>query len=240
MTVWLGWRPNFYIVGIIGLLVTFSLWHWLDETGTRDHEATRIRPLWGSFLKLTRSRIFLTYAYAGIGPFAGLFAILTALSSTLIEFMGLSPTVFGYLFALIMFGNLTASLLAGRLVSSIGEIRLIYAGCTICLLAGISAGGISWAGIVNPAGIVIPSLGFMIGFALLIPAATAGAMSPFPEMAGRASSLIGLVHYGAGAITSLLMGLWADGTHVPLVTALTICGFLSFISILPLQKVPDR
>ena len=240
VTVWWGWEPNFYIIGAIGLLVVLSLWFWLDETGTKDHEAIRLGEMGRSFLTLVQSRVFITYAFAGVGPFAGLFAILTALSSVLIEYMGVSPTVFGYLFSLIMIGNLTASFVAGRLISSIGGTSLIYAGCTVCLLSGMVAGSIFWVGNVTPAGIVLPSFGFMIGFGLLIPSATAGAMSPFPEMAGRSSSLIGLIHFSAGASASLLMGLLADGTHFPLVTAITICGFLCFLSVWPVYRLSIR
>jgi DHA1 family bicyclomycin/chloramphenicol resistance-like MFS transporter len=236
ITVWLGWKPNFYVIGGTGLFVLLSIWFWLDETSERDYEAINIRGMGKSFVKLIQSRVFLAYAYTAIGPYAGLYAILTALSSILIEFMEVSPTIFGYLFAIIMLGNLAASLLAGRLVTALGEIPLIYTGCTICLLSGIVAASFAWQGVVTPTDIVVPSLGFMIGFALLIPAATAGAMSPFPEMAGRTSSIIGLVHYSAGAITSLLMGLMADGTHIPLVNALIICGILTFLSIWPIYK----
>ena len=240
VTVWFGWQPNFYIIGGIGVLVLASLWIWLEETGERDFQAINVQVMSKSFFRLARDRVFVTYAFTGIGPYAGLFAILTTLSSILIELMGLSPTVFGYLFGLIMLGNLAASLLAGRLVTRVGEMPLIYAGCTICLISGITAGCLAWVSVLTPAGIVIPSLGFMMGFALLVPAATAGAMSPFPEMAGRASSLIGLVHYSAGAITSLLMGLMADGTYMPLVSALTICGILSFMSIWPLRALNNK
>ena len=72
----------------------------------------------------------------------------------------------------------------------------------------------------------------MVGFALLIPAATAGAMSPFPQMAGRASSLIGLAQYGAGAAASMVMGLAADGTDLPLSAGLAVCGLLSLFAII--------
>ena len=132
-------------------------------------------------------------------------------------------------------GNLTASIVAGRLVSRIGGVPPIYSGSVICLVSGLAAGGFAWMGIVTPAGIVIPSLGFMIAFALLVP--TAGAMSPFPKIAGHASSLIGLVHHSAGAITSLLIGLIADGTQIPLVWSLIICGIFSFLSIWPVCKL---
>ena len=113
-----------------------------------------------------------------------------------------------------------------------GGTRLIIIGSVICLISGISALGVVLLGWSSPTGIVLPSLGFMVGFALLIPAATAGAMSPFPQMAGRASSLIGLAQYGAGAAASMVMGLAADGTDLPLSAGLAVCGLLSLFAII--------
>ena len=232
LTVSIGWEINLYIIGAIGLLITLGLWIWLDETGERERNALQIGAMIAAYQTLLRSRRFLTHAFAGIGPFAGLFAILTSLSSVLIEFMGVSPDTFGLLFAAVMLGNLTASWLAGRWAESVGGNRLIISGSVICLISGIAAIGVVLLGWSSPAGIVLPSLGFMVGFALLIPAATAGAMSPFAHMAGRASSLIGLAQYGAGAAASMVMGLSADGTDVPLSAALAICGVLSLFAII--------
>ena len=232
LTVYVGWEINLHIIGTIGLLVTLGLWVWLDETGEREPNALQISGMIAAYQELLRSRRFFTYAFAGIGPFAGLFAILTSLSSVLIEFMGVSPEMFGLLFAAVMVGNLAASWLSGRLAESMGGTRLIIIGSVICLISGIAALGVVFLGWSSPPGIVLPSLGFMVGFALLIPAATAGAMSPFPQMAGRASSLIGLAQYGAGAAASMVMGLAADGTDLPLSAGLAVCGLLSLFAII--------
>ena len=240
LTVSLGWEVNLYIIGIIGLLVTLSLFIWLEETGNREPNALKTNSMFAAYKTLLRSRRFLTYAFAGIGPFAGLFAILTSLSSVLIEFMGVGPDVFGLLFAAVMVGNLAASWLAGRWAEILGGTRLIISGCMICMISGAAAISVVLFGWSSPAGIVLPSLGFMMGFALLIPASTAGAMSPFPDMAGRASSLIGFAQYGAGAAASMIMGLAADGTDLPLSTALAICGLLSLFAIILVLKDREK
>ena len=74
----------------------------------------------------------------------------------------------------------------------------------------------------------------MIGFPLVVSAATAEAMSPFPMIAGKASSLIGLIQLGFGAVVSLILGWASDGTHYPLVIALMFSGI---ITIIPLRVV---
>ena len=76
----------------------------------------------------------------------------------------------------------------------------------------------------------------MVGMALLQPGVTAGAMSPFPEMAGRASSVMGLVHYSAGALAALLLGLFADGTARPMVIILAVIGLFTLIGYLLIAR----
>ncbi|MBO21529.1 MAG: hypothetical protein CMM26_04000 [Rhodospirillaceae bacterium] len=240
ITVTLGWQINMYIIGCTGLLVMLILWFWLEETGEPDASALNIGTMMKAYAELLRSKQYLTYAFVGLGPFAGLFAILTALSSILIEFMGVSPDTFGLLFAAVMAGNLVASWIAGRWAETLGDTRLIVWGSLVCLISGVAALLVVLSGLSSPTGIVLPSLGYMVGFALLIPAATAGAMSPFPHIAGRASSLIGLVHYGAGAAASLVLGLIADGTDRPLSYALAVCGVLSLIAIFPVLATKEK
>ena len=69
----------------------------------------------------------------------------------------------------------------------------------------------------------------MIGFPLVVSAATAEAMSPFGEIAGKASSMIGLVQLGCGAITSLILGWVSNDTQFPLVIALSLSGTLAIM-----------
>ena len=148
--------------------------------------------------------------------------------------MGISTSMFGYYFAMIMVGNLLTSILAGKLSNILGNFKLIFTGAIICFLSGIAAYAFLFFGTVNPLSIVLPAAGFMIGFPLVVSAATVEAMSPFREIAGNASSLIGLIQLGCGAVVSLILGWASDGTQFPLVVALMFSGILTII---PLRMV---
>jgi DHA1 family bicyclomycin/chloramphenicol resistance-like MFS transporter len=230
----LGWKPNFFIISGFGLILTLSLTLWLKETGTRDVKAIETAEIIKSFIILLKSRIFICFTLITLGPFAGLLFILVGLSTVLIDFMGISTSIFGYYFAIIMAGNLLASILAGKLSDSLSSFKLIFIGAIICFLSGILAYVFALLGTLDPLSIVFPATGFMIGFPLVVSAATAEAMAPFPEIAGKASSLIGLIQLGTGAVTSLILGLASDGTHFPLAVALMFSGILTVI---PLRLV---
>jgi len=224
-----GWKYNFYIIAGFGLVLTLLLAVWLKETGKPDLKALEPSEIVKSFKILFKSKIFICFTFITLGPFAGLLCILAGLSSVLIDFMGISTSIFGYYFAIIMAGNLLASMLAGKLSNSLSSFKLILTGGIICFVSGIIAYIIALFEIVNPLTIVFPAAGFMIGFPLVVSAATAEAMSPFPEMAGKASSLVGLIQLGFGAFTSLILSLASDGTQFPLAVALMFSGMLTVI-----------
>jgi len=69
----------------------------------------------------------------------------------------------------------------------------------------------------------------MFAAALVMPHATAAALSPFPKIAGAASSLLGVVQFTLGAITSYVLGALYDGTQRPLTTAIGLMGIASLL-----------
>jgi DHA1 family bicyclomycin/chloramphenicol resistance-like MFS transporter len=81
----------------------------------------------------------------------------------------------------------------------------------------------------------------MAAFALILPQATAGAMSPFPDSAGMASSLLGVLQAGAGAVVSAALGLLDDGTQLPMTTAIALAGIGTVLSyFLMVHRLPRR
>ena len=230
----LGWKLNFLIIAGFGLVLTLSLALCLKETGTKDFKALETAEIVKSFIILLKSKIFIFFTLITLGPFAGLLCILAGLSTVLIDFMGISTSTFGYYFAIIMLGNLLASILAGKFSNSLSSFKLIFIGAIICFLSGILAYIFALFGVVGPLSLVVPATGFMIGFPLVVSAATAEAMAPFPAIAGKASSLIGLIQLGTGAVVSLILGWVSDGTHIPLVVALMFSGILTII---PLRMI---
>ena len=60
--------------------------------------------------------------------------------------------------------------------------------------------------------------------------AIAMALQRYPHMAGTASSLMGVMQFGLGALFGTIVGQAFDGTIVPMTAAMGIAGMLCFLS----------
>jgi DHA1 family bicyclomycin/chloramphenicol resistance-like MFS transporter len=70
---------------------------------------------------------------------------------------------------------------------------------------------------------------YLFGTALIVPNATALALSPFPSTAGAASSLLGAIGFFAGAGVSTALGAAFDGTPRPMATVAALAGIGAFV-----------
>ena len=64
---------------------------------------------------------------------------------------------------------------------------------------------------------------------LILPNATAAVMAPFPEQAGVASALLGMLQFSVGAATGALVGFFHDGTARPMAFGMAACAAISFL-----------
>jgi DHA1 family bicyclomycin/chloramphenicol resistance-like MFS transporter len=77
--------------------------------------------------------------------------------------------------------------------------------------------------------VVPPFFLFLVGTALIVPNATAAALSPFPGSAGAAASLMGAVAFTLGALVSAGLGFAFDGTARPMATLGACAGLGAFL-----------
>jgi DHA1 family bicyclomycin/chloramphenicol resistance-like MFS transporter len=71
---------------------------------------------------------------------------------------------------------------------------------------------------------------YLFGCSFIIPNATAAALSPFPHMAGSASSLLGAIPFGLGALLSAGLAAAFDGSTRPMALAIGLFGLCAFAS----------
>jgi DHA1 family bicyclomycin/chloramphenicol resistance-like MFS transporter len=71
---------------------------------------------------------------------------------------------------------------------------------------------------------------FMAAFMLTMPQATAGALTPFPEIAGAASSLLAFVQFLVAASAALMVGVTFDGTARPMATTIAVAAVLAALA----------
>ena len=90
-----------------------------------------------SFSEMLRRPSFLGYQMAGSFSFAALFVYLSTVAFFLPDVFNIPTSLFGYAFALTVFGFMTGSLINARLVMRFGMNQTLKAGLTISLLSAV-------------------------------------------------------------------------------------------------------
>ena len=229
-TVWFGWWAVFAFMAIYSAIVLAAMAVFFRETLPRkDYSALNPDRLARNFTLILRDRRFRAYLACNMCVTGGLFAFLAGSPLVLIRFLGETPEQFGFDFAAVMIVGVAFSYVGARLVGRMGIDRLLFAGVGLAAASGAAMAALAFAGIATVAAIVAPMAVFMVGYTLIVPQATAGALSPFPEAAGTASSLLGFLQICAGAGMATAVGLLDDGTQLPLAIAVAAMGAAALI-----------
>ena len=232
LTTWFGWQSIFYLMAGISIIVLFNIIVFFEDSlPKKDLRALEIDNLIVSFKQILTEKNFLAFLLIGIGAYAGLYAVITGVAPVMTVLLEQNSDVFGYQFAAIMTGHFVSAVIAGRLVHVLGIKKLLFLGTSTCLIGGLILLIASLLNTINIYTILLPSTVFLIGFALTIPGMTAGALSNFQHMAGRATSLLGFIQHGIGALVSITLGFIADGsTSMPMAIFLAVTSLFAFIS----------
>jgi DHA1 family bicyclomycin/chloramphenicol resistance-like MFS transporter len=239
MHAWFGWQSNFVLVALYGAVLWYCVRAWLPETlARRDLDAIVPRVAIANFGRLLRSRAYVGYMLVAAFGFSGLFAFLAGSAFVFVAVMGESEQGFGVLFGTVMLGNITGSTIGSRIVRRVGIRRVVRAGTTLMLVAGLALGTLALAGITHPLAVVLPMFGFMVAFMLTMPPATAGALTPFPQIAGSAASLLSFCQFVVASSAALAVGLTCDDTARPMALAIAVASLAAFVAFRTLGSEP--
>jgi len=143
------------------------------------------------------------------------FAYLSGATFVLQGIYGLSPQGYSFAFGLNSLGFMVVGFLAARL-----SVRWSIHGTLIVGLAMIVAGAggvlLTAAGHLPLAATVLSLLTTVSRVAVTTPPSTSLALDKYPDVAGSASSLLGVARFASGGVTAPLVGLAGAGTAVPL------------------------
>ena len=202
-----GWRSNFWVVLFFGSVLAASVMLLLPETlRERRPEPISVMNIMRGFGVLLDHKGYRIYILLGGLTYAGLFCFISGSSFVLQNRYGLTPLTFGLSFAFSVVGFISGTIAAQRLVGSRGLDGTIAIG-VICLALG---GGmmllLGLIGIGSSLEITIPMALYAAGVGLVLPQVNASAMMPFPDRAGAASSLQGLVQMSIAAVVGTTLG----------------------------------
>jgi DHA1 family bicyclomycin/chloramphenicol resistance-like MFS transporter len=229
-----GWRSHFIAQIVFGLIAAVFVWRKLPETlRARTREPFSLRAILAGYAEIMRNRAVLAYTGMLALSFAGVFAWISGSSFVLQEIYGLSALAFGLAFAAASGGYLLGTAVATRIVLRLGLDRTIGIGAVALALGGLGAVAAIPLGGASP----IPLIGAMalyaVGMGLVQPQTIAGAMMPFPQRAGTASSLVGVSQMVCAAISGIIVGqsLGASAWPVAIPLALSGCATLALWAI---------
>jgi DHA1 family bicyclomycin/chloramphenicol resistance-like MFS transporter len=151
-----------------------------------------------------------------------------------IDTFGLRPDQYGLLAAFNVTGFLAGNLTSGRFTMRVGVERMVLLGVSLSLAGGLTMVATALLGGVGVLAVIFPMILFLTGMGLVFPNAMAGALGPFPRAAGAASALLGFFQMTAAAASSVVAGLLAHTTQLPMalsITAVSAAAFLAFITL---------
>ncbi|MCC6775850.1 MAG: multidrug effflux MFS transporter [Hyphomicrobiales bacterium] len=225
-----GWRANFVIILAVGMIATFIVWRALPET-LRHHSPTRpsAREIPRAYRAIAGNRGFLAHLAIVACSYAGLFAWISGSPFVLQDLYGLSALEFGIAFAASCLGSLASAAIAGAMVMRVGLDLTIGIGALMLAGGGLTMVAALVLGLDPVASMVLSMILYHAGLMLAMPQAIAGAMTPFPERAGTASSLLGVVQQLSAALIGIVVGHVIGRTATPLASIIALMGCLATV-----------
>jgi DHA1 family bicyclomycin/chloramphenicol resistance-like MFS transporter len=237
-----GWRAIFWVLATLGALFVALMAVGVRETNVRrDHAALHPGQMGRNLRVLLTDRSYLGYVLVNALMFGGQFAFISGSSFVLIGVLDVSPSVFGLCFGTVAFGIMTGTFLSGRFGGRIGLDRTILVGTTLGAAAGLGLAALAWSGVLTVAAVVAPMYVFAVGLGLTLPNGMAGAIGPFPRMAGLAAAVAGFLQLTGSALYSMAVGRFFDGTARPMATAIALAGVAALVCFQTLRsgRAPD-
>jgi DHA1 family bicyclomycin/chloramphenicol resistance-like MFS transporter len=225
-----GWRSNFVALFCIGAAGWAMVWLLLPETlRQRAPEPVSLASMLRSYRRFLGHMGFVVHLGIATCCLVGLFAWISSAAFVLQDIYGLSALVFGMTFAIGSSGYLLGTTVAARFVVRWGAGRTMGLGTAAMALSGVVMMLLLVAAPQWGYGIIVAVGLYLIGMGMALPQAQAGALLPFPDRAGAASSLMGFVTQTLSAIVGAIIGHTLAATAWPLAIAMLLAGGLSLL-----------
>jgi len=223
----LGWPSIFICLTLFSFACLLAVAKWLPETLADDAPPAPLRGALGEYKRLFADLPFMGYALTGGFAIAGMFAYIAGSPFIFIELYGIPAEHYGWLFGSNALGFILVAQLNAWLVARhgpaywLGKTVWFYLACGLgLLLVALSKPLALWP-------LLIPLFGCIASLGILLPNASACAMSGQGNHAGSASALLGSVQFVIAASAAAMVGVLHDGSAWPVAAVIFSCGILA-------------
>jgi DHA1 family bicyclomycin/chloramphenicol resistance-like MFS transporter len=227
---WFGWRSIFFTLVAASACGAVVVWKQLPETlAQRAADPVSPSSMLKSYRVVANNATYLSYLGMASASYAGLFAWISGASFVLQNLYGLTPFSFGLAFAIGSLGYMIGATLAARLVVRVGLGVTLGIGAGACAAGGLAMMAALALGLTSAISLVLPVALYLAGLGMVLPQSFAGALTPFPERAGTASSLLGFTQQTTAGLCGALVGALLGTSAWPLAAAVAAMGCATFI-----------
>ncbi len=233
----LGWQFIFGVLAIIALtvilVVTFGLPETLDPT---LRQSFRPKTVMHNYLEVLKNKRVLGAILAQTIHVAGGFAFISGSPFVYMKVYGVSPQVFGLLFAINVSCILIVTFLTTKLAQKIPVIKLLKMGLLISVCGGtvlLFSACFHFASVFS---IVLPVIGYMCVMGLIGATSTTYVLGFYREKSGTASACIGALRFGLGGGVGIILNLYPATSAVPLAITMFSCGIVANIAFYALRR----
>ncbi len=225
-----GWHATFYVLVVFALVSGALAARFLPETlrqrASGPFSFTAMGALYRSVLTHWG---FLANLGVLVASFIGLFAWISGAPFVMQGRYGLTPVVFGAIYAAGAVGYMVGAYGASRIVMRLGLDRTVGIGSAIMAFGGLAMAAAIALKLAHVGWLVGAMTIYLAGMGLVLPQTQAGALTPFPDRAGTASSLLGFAQQSSAAVTAALIGLYLGRSAWPVAGTIATVGCLAFL-----------
>jgi DHA1 family bicyclomycin/chloramphenicol resistance-like MFS transporter len=223
-----GWRAIFLVLLILGVLILLLSIFFLPNSYPADeHFSLRPGPIIRNFISVLSVRQFLVYVFVQALAFAGLFAYVSGSPVVFMDIFQVDKKAYGWIFAFLSVAFIVLSQFNSLLLRRYTSQQIIRVALTGQVMVGLAFWGFALAGWLS-LGTTIAFLFVFLGcLGFTNPNAAALAMAPFAKNAGTASSLLGALQLGIGALAASGVSAFADGTVRPMAGIIAVTSVLA-------------
>ena len=237
LVAWQGWQATFYFCLIYGFVTLCAVFVLLKESRPDDApETLSLSSTFAIYARLTPHPAFALNCVTNMLMYAAMFVWLAGSMLVIVDGYGIPPEIGGLIFACGSGGFMLGAGIAGRLGVRLGAPKLIMIGCLVGVASAALIILLSLLEYRNGVAVALPAFLWMFGHGLHFPQSMAGAVAPFPQTAGAASSLIGFYQTCAGAVAAFIMGVLHDGTALPLGGLMLVLSVVAFLAYAPFYR----
>ena len=216
-----NWRIALLTLAVYGgVSLALVLWRF-DETLSRSNpRALEPAMLCRTWWQILGNPTFRAWSALSAASYGGLFTFLATSSFVLIGVLHISTTHYGLLMFSMSLSYMAGTFMCRKLLRHMGVRRAVAIASGITLTAGTLLGIFGLTGLAGGAHgawfIMLPYYLFMLAHGVHQACGQSGAVGPFPQAAGAASALNGMVMMLAAFLMGTWLGSHMDGSVLPL------------------------